>query len=368
MAVTVTTMPVAAQDVEDAERQLDAATQSAQQAAGLVDEAVANRSHIEAQLADSIAKASDLAAALSEVGAGLDTLATRVTHADLELAGIADELEATAVETYMDALGGSASLTLVNTESVEEAMVASSVVARVVNQGRTAATELFVRRQGLEELQMLYLEKESEFADLKAEMDAEVARLIALYEEADAQVAGAVQRQQDADNDYRAALSAVDMARVREAERERQEDRPPTTTTPSPVTTTTTPSAPTTVPPSTTPPTTSPPQNWSFPPQVERWRGLVSQHFPSNRVDEALAIIRCESNGDTEAYNPYSGASGLFQFIPSTWATTAPKAGYPDSSPFEPEPNVASAAWLAGRYEDLGLDYWRAWSCRRVLN
>jgi soluble lytic murein transglycosylase-like protein len=106
----------------------------------------------------------------------------------------------------------------------------------------------------------------------------------------------------------------------------------------------------------------------SFPAHIEHWRPLVSQFFPSARVNEALAIIRCESNGDPNAYNPYSGASGLFQFLPSTWATTAPKAGYSGASVFDPEPNVASAAWLANRYQQLGQYYWQAWSCRRVLN
>lgn len=91
-------------------------------------------------------------------------------------------------------------------------------------------------------------------------------------------------------------------------------------------------------------------------------------YFPTHRVEEALRIIDCESNGDPNAYNPYSGASGLFQFLPSTWATTAPKAGWAGHSVFEPEPNVSSAAWLANRYEELGLYYWQAWSCRRVLN
>lgn len=367
MAVAATTAPVSAQDVDVAESQLDAATQAANQASGLVDDAVANRDEIEAQLADSIARASDLAASLSEVGASLDSLAGQVTHADTELAGIAEELEKRAVQTYMDVLG-SATLTVVASDSVEEAMVASNAVSQVVNRGRADSDELFVKRRSLEQLQQLYLEKETEFAGLKAEMDAEVAGLIALYDQADAQVARAVRNQQAADADYRAALTAVDMARIRESERERQQDRPPVTTTPAPgsATTTTTPSTPTTKPPANT--TTTQPQNWSFPPQVERWRGLVAQFFPSNRVDEALAILRCESNGDPDAYNPYSGASGLFQFIPSTWATTAPKAGYPNASPFEPEANVASAAWLANRYESLGQYYWRAWSCRRVLN
>jgi soluble lytic murein transglycosylase-like protein len=100
---------------------------------------------------------------------------------------------------------------------------------------------------------------------------------------------------------------------------------------------------------------------------VEQWRPLVQQFFPSNRVEEALRIIDCESNGDPDAYNPYSGASGLFQFIPSTWASIAPKAGYGGHSAFEPEANVASAAWLTNRYEELGQYYWRAWSCRRLL-
>ncbi len=366
MAVAATTAPVSAQDVDDTERRLDAATQAAERASGLVDDAVSDRDEIEAKLADSIADAADLAASLSEVGSSLDTLATQVTHADSELAGIAEELEQRAVQTYMDMLG-SATLTVVVSDSVEQAMVASNAVSQVVNRGRADSDELFVKRRSLEQLQQLYLEKESEYAALKAEMDAEVAELIALYDRADAQVAQAVRKQQQADADYRAALTAVDMARIRDSERGRQEDRPPVTTTPAPgPTTTTTPSAPTTNPPAAT--TTTQPQNWSFPPEVERWRGLVSQFFPSNRVDEALAILRCESNGDPDAYNPYSGASGLFQFLPSTWATTAPKAGYPDASPFDAEANVASAAWLANRYEELGQYYWRAWSCRRVLN
>ncbi|HEX9761574.1 MAG TPA: transglycosylase SLT domain-containing protein, partial [Acidimicrobiia bacterium] len=59
---------------------------------------------------------------------------------------------------------------------------------------------------------------------------------------------------------------------------------------------------------------------------------------------------------------------GLFQFLPSTWASTAPKAGYAGASVFDPEANTASAAWLANRYQQLGQYYWQAWSCRRVLS
>jgi soluble lytic murein transglycosylase-like protein len=93
----------------------------------------------------------------------------------------------------------------------------------------------------------------------------------------------------------------------------------------------------------------------------------VATYFPASRVDEALAILQCESLGDPDAYNPYSGASGLFQFLPSTWASTSPKAGFAGAGAFEPEPNVGTAAWLAGRYQELGQGYWAPWSCRRVL-
>jgi soluble lytic murein transglycosylase-like protein len=101
---------------------------------------------------------------------------------------------------------------------------------------------------------------------------------------------------------------------------------------------------------------------------VEQWRGLVSNHFPSNRVDQALHIMWCESRGDPEALNPFSGAAGLFQFIPSTWATASSKAGYGGADAFDPEANTATAAWLAQQYENAGQYYWQAWSCKRVLH
>ena len=57
---------------------------------------------------------------------------------------------------------------------------------------------------------------------------------------------------------------------------------------------------------------------------------------------ELLRVARCESNLDPSAYNPRSGASGLFQFLPGTWRTT-PFAG---SSIFDPRANANAAAWM----------------------
>lgn len=55
-----------------------------------------------------------------------------------------------------------------------------------------------------------------------------------------------------------------------------------------------------------------------------------------------LAVARCESNLNPNDVNPVSGASGLFQFLPSTWRTT-PFASY---SIFDPWANANAAAWM----------------------
>ncbi len=382
---SVDVMPALAQTTA-AENDASTAKERADTASGLVDEAVADRDRIEAQLIDSITKANELAASLSIVGTALDRTTEQIAFADVELAGIKDQIEIQAVDAYMTLLA-SPTVSVVRSETVEQALVATAVVEDVVSAGRETVDQLAVKRRSLEELQTLFLQEQDEFVELQAQMQDEVDHLASLYDEADQTVATAVRRARQADLEYRTALSALDLARARAAERARQEERTspsttstqPTTTNP-PTTTTTRPSnttSPTTSPPSST--TTSPPATttttvasggggpWDHPPEVERWRGLVQQFFPANRVEEALRIIDCESNGDPDAYNPYSGASGLFQFLPSTWATTAPKAGYGGASIFDPEANTASAAWLANRYEELGQYYWQAWSCRRLL-
>ena len=81
-------------------------------------------------------------------------------------------------------------------------------------------------------------------------------------------------------------------------------------------------------------------------PSVERWRPLVSRYFTADRVEWALQIMACESGGDPNIPNRSSGAAGLFQFLPHYWADRAAKAGFSDTSPYDPTANVATAAWL----------------------
>lgn len=362
--------PANAQTVDESEQEASAAEHRAEAASSLVDSAVARRTEIESQLAVSITRISDLSAELSIVSSGLDSLAAQIAHGDAEMSGIEDDIETHAVDAYMTALAGPG-MSFVNSDNAEQAMVTGQVVGDVVNSGAARVNELIARRDALEGLRRDYEVQQRRVEALKAEVDAEIEHLAALYDEADAAVGQAVRDANAADAAYRDALSAVDAAQAREEERQRQEERGTTTTIPPPpdeedpdTTTTMAPPAPTT--------TTDDEGGggggaWDFPPAVERWRSLVDSYFPGIRVDEALAIIECESLGDPDAYNPYSGASGLFQFLPATWASTSSSAGFSGASVFDPEANIGTAAWLANRYADLGQGYWGPWSCRRVL-
>ena len=58
--------------------------------------------------------------------------------------------------------------------------------------------------------------------------------------------------------------------------------------------------------------------------------------------EDMLRVARCESVLDPNAVNPYSNASGLFQFLPSTWATTP----YANQNIFDPVANANAAGWM----------------------
>ena len=91
---------------------------------------------------------------------------------------------------------------------------------------------------------------------------------------------------------------------------------------------------------------------------VERWRPLVAKWWPSEQVSDALKVIRCESGGNPDAKNPRSSARGLFQHLGKYWGRRSAKAGWAGASIFDPEANIAVAAWL---WRQVG---WKAWSCK----
>ena len=74
--------------------------------------------------------------------------------------------------------------------------------------------------------------------------------------------------------------------------------------------------------------------------------------------NQLLRVAWCESRYNPLAYNARSGASGLFQFMPATWAANSVRAGYGGASVFDP---VASANVAAYMFRN-GQAY--QWSCK----
>jgi transglycosylase-like protein with SLT domain len=71
---------------------------------------------------------------------------------------------------------------------------------------------------------------------------------------------------------------------------------------------------------------------------------LVPVPVLSPLTGRVACIIWVESHGNPSAVNRYSGASGLGQFLPSTWRTTPQgRAGY---SVFDPVANRAAVEWM----------------------
>lgn len=83
-------------------------------------------------------------------------------------------------------------------------------------------------------------------------------------------------------------------------------------------------------------------------------------HAASNRYgapySEMVTVARCESINFTDFYNEASGASGLFQFLPSTWRSTP----YRHHSIFNHHWNAMAAGWL-WRHDGRS---WQEWDCQ----
>ncbi len=357
--------PARAQTVADAEDRAEQAASDRDSAYAVVSDAVANRSAVEAQLFDALNRYEQAVATLEAANRKLDRVGRTFAAAEADSVGVAQELRQQAVAAYMEAVVRPASL-VVGTDTAEQAMVVDQAFTAGQTDNLARLDLLTVRQTDLQRLRTDFESDRDSVERLQAQLDAEAAQLEALFAEADSAVADAYRRAQAADEAYRSALSDVERARATAT----PPPQPPSTTA------TTASTAPTDPPPSeqptttttTGPTTTDPPSEApTIKPEVERWRSLVAAHFPADLVNDALLIMQCESLGDPSAVNPYSGASGLYQFLPGTWAVASVGAGYADVSVFDPEANIAGAAWLAGYYQANGSSPWAPWACRYYL-
>ena len=120
---------------------------------------------------------------------------------------------------------------------------------------------------------------------------------------------------------------------------------PPTTTAP-PVSTTTSSSTTTTTVPVSTTTTTTTTVPTSGPLTESQMRELAARFFPSEEVDKAVLVARCESGFNPAAYNSSGPYGGLYQHLETHWETRAAAAGYPGASIFNAEANTAAAHLL----------------------
>jgi hypothetical protein len=73
---------------------------------------------------------------------------------------------------------------------------------------------------------------------------------------------------------------------------------------------------------------------------------------------QLLRVAWCESRYNPGAYNASSGASGLFQFMPRTWAANSVRAGYGGASVFDAVANANTAAYMFANSQAY------QWSCK----
>lgn len=99
-------------------------------------------------------------------------------------------------------------------------------------------------------------------------------------------------------------------------------------------------------------------------PDVERWRPLVERYWTQygygDEVDFALMVMWGESWGVPTAQHPGSKASGLFQHLPIYWENRSAAAGWAGASIWDPEANIAVAAWLRATSPENGWRHWEA--------
>ena len=96
-------------------------------------------------------------------------------------------------------------------------------------------------------------------------------------------------------------------------------------------------------------------------PEFQTLGELVDKYFLPEDKEFILWLAFCESSAFPEHYmssavNKSSRASGWFQHLPKFWDERSVAAGFEGYSIFNPEANVAVAAWLF--YEDGGARHW----------
>lgn len=313
-------------DVDKAQQEADRTKAALGQARQAADTASLAKAQAEANLMAKLDEVDQTTARLDAVASKVIELRGEIEATELTVRELRRQSEERAVEAYMSAWSTDVGMVVLSAD-VAQVLILEDVAATAREDDLSKLNDLSIQRRILDQLRT---DQETEQANLQAlqeELSRQADELEQLFAQADEQVHIAYLTLDAADRKYQEARQNVSAAKkaYEDAQRRIRIGR-----------------------------------------GVERWRPLVEKYFPASLVGQALAVMQCESGGNPDAVNRYSGASGLFQFLKGTWAVASTRAGFGGYSRFDPEANIAAAAWL--------VDYsirtnhprgaWGHWSCQ----
>lgn len=318
-AQTKSDVDSAKQDASNAKSQLG----DAQDAANV---AAATKSAIEADLLAREEKAQQTTAQLDSVAANVVQLRSQIEDAELNVANLRTAAEERAVDAYMNAWSTDIGVLALSAQATQM-FILQDVIETQRGDDLAQINELTIQRRVLGELRTQQESEQQRLQELQDDLRAQVSDLHNKVMETDVQLRAAYLAVDQADQKYKEALSSVASAQKAYEEAQRK---------------------------------------IRVGSGVQRWRSLVERYFPASLVNQALAVMQCESGGNPDAVNRYSGSTGLFQFMKGTWAIASARAGFGGYSRYDPEANIAAAAWLVNYSINTGHPggAWGHWSCR----
>jgi peptidoglycan hydrolase CwlO-like protein len=313
-------------DVDKAQQEANGAKGALGDAQSAANSAAAAKDAIEADLLARQDQVQKTTAELDAAAANVVRLRGLIEDTELTVESLRNTAEERAVEAYMNGWSTDLGVLALNSQSTQ-LFILQDVIETQRGDDIAQMNELTIQRRVLDGFRADQENEQSRLQTLQDDLAAQVSDLQDRFMQADVELRAAYLKVDAADQRYKDALNSVSTAQKAYEDAQRK---------------------------------------IRVGSGVQRWRPLVAKYFPSDLVEQALAVMQCESGGNPDAVNPYSGASGLFQFLKGTWAIASSRAGFGGFSRFDPEANIAAAAWLADYSIRTGHSggAWGHWSCR----
>lgn len=319
LALALITPALAQTEVDRAATGVDEAAARRAEAQATVDAWAAQRGSTHDELVAALFELQQTSTALETTAFEMFDLRNLVLATEQRVGALREVAEARVVASYMNGTGSSL-LSIWSAPNFEASALLEETAAAARRADLAGLATLDAARAELARLYDRYAAVEESLGNLREENLRTKRSLEELFAEVDARYLQAYQVLDEADGRYQQAMTAWEAAQRRRAARA----------------------------------------------GVQPWRPIVEQYFPADLVEEALAVMGCESGGNPDAVHPDSDATGLFQFLAPTWVFSSIGAGFPGASRLDAEANIAAAAWLVDHSVRIGhpAGRWGHWVCQ----